>query len=1279
MYRAVTGHKEFNMPFREKLKGDTFMRRRILAACMAMCMAAATVVTSPWGGGMTAYAAEDTRTITVSAYDYTAVEAGVEGASKTGVIMEQKVTVDKDATTQQIVQKAFDEAGISVTMQNGYSLYVDSINGLGAGQGFSGWNLAYNNDDYSNYGLGSLTLADGDSLRFDYTNNVDTVTDDIGNGMYGNPYVKSLTVAGQTMTMSKKTEVDANWNMTNTFYINGEETKAAGTEEDPYVFEVTLPANEAQAAYITMDTSLNSHYAVIDGWSVSKETYDITKGLDFSVSSLGGKHKSYFTIKTDLTANNTSDSYKEMLDSSIKYIRNTITEAEVGSVGGEWAVLALARYGYEDPEWYTAYYNNVVKYVQNIGSNKLHSRKLTDNSRVIIGLTAIGADPTNVGGYNLLEPLANLEDVVWQGINGPIYALIALDTGDYEIPELPDDSTATQTTREGLIQYILDKELEGSGGWALWGSKADPDITTMAVQALAPYYNTNAEVKAAVDRGMKAISDQQLANGGMGSWGTVNSESCAQTVCALSDLGRDADTDPQYVKNMNSILDAMLSFYIDGGGFAHAAQNGKLSVNMMATEQATYALVSYDRFKTGKTTLYNMSDRKKLYTESAEKKSVEKANVTVADFGLVYDGTVKEPKVTVKYGDILLTEGVDYTKKFSNNVEAGNTAKVTITGMGDYEGQVEKTFSIYSAEIEAADVAVDQTVFVADGKVKKPNVTVTHAGETLKVNTDYTLAFAKNVLPGKATITVTGKGKYTGKVVKYYTLNATHISKTDITVSAEEYVTDGTEKTPAVSVAYNGKTLKSGTDYSVRYIDNVNAGTASVRITGLKYYSGSVEYTFEIKAIELTDAVVTVDTDDIVADGSKKTPTVNVTLGDTVLEAGKDFTVSYFNNVKVGTAKATVTGIGNYTGKIKQAFEIKDGKTEITAATLEDGVVSLEWKAAGAADSYAVYRKAENESEFAKIAETTEISYSDNTAKAGVSYEYEVRPVVGKSFGSSEAVKVAVPAVPAVKLTNTKAGIEVTWNASADADSYVVLRKAGTSDTWEKIADTAKTAYVDKNVTEKTVYTYAVQAVSEVGTSAYTGKTVTRKTPITTLQTPVVTLSNANSGLILRWNKITGAKQYVVYKKAGNAKAWTKVATVKKLSYVDRQVKTGVKYTYAVKATGDYALSSYKAKALYRVDGQDINYYCSPERARIEVIVNKDTAATGYQVQYARSSAFKGAKTVTFVGAKKNTLIVKTAGAGTKYYVRVRSYKKVGKTVYYGAWSSSESVVTEKY
>ena len=216
-------------------------------------------------------------------------------------------------------------------------------------------------------------------------------------------------------------------------------------------------------------------------------------------------------------------------------------------------------------------------------------------------------------------------------------------------------------------------------------------------------------------------------------------------------------------------------------------------------------------------------------------------------------------------------------------------------------------------------------------------------------------------------------------------------------------------------------------------------------------------------------------------------------------------------------------------------------------------------------------------------------------------------------------------------------------------------------------------------MTEKTVYTYAVQAVSEAGTSAYTGKSVTRKTPITTLATPAVTLSNANAGVTLKWNKVAGAKQYVVYRKAGNAKTWTKVATVKTRSYADSQVQAGVKYTYAVKASGDYAISSYKAKAIYRVNGQAINYYCSPEKAKIEVEVKKDAKATGYQVQYAKSSAFSRSKIVTFAGVKKNDLTVKTAGVGTKYYVRVRSYKKVGSAVYYGAWSSSVSVVTEKY
>ena len=98
-----------------------------------------------------------------------------------------------------------------------------------------------------------------------------------------------------------------------------------------------------------------------------------------------------------------------------------------------------------------------------------------------------------MAGYNLLEPLADYDQVIWQGINGPVYALLALDSREYEIPAAPEGKT--QTTREKLIDYILEKEI-ASGGWALFGSSADPDITAMTIQALAAYYGTDSRVTA---------------------------------------------------------------------------------------------------------------------------------------------------------------------------------------------------------------------------------------------------------------------------------------------------------------------------------------------------------------------------------------------------------------------------------------------------------------------------------------------------------------------------------------------------------------------------------------------------------------------------------------------------------------------------------------------------------------------------------------------------------------------------------------------------------------
>ena len=388
---------------------------------------------------------------------------------------------------------------------------------------------------------------------------------------------------------------------------------------------------------------------------------------------------------TEETADVAAVDYTQALGNTLVYLRKTADDPQFGD---EWNVMTLARYGYEDEAWYGEYYDNVVEYVKAKGSAKLHKNKSTDNSRTILALTAIGADATDVGGYNLLEPLADMNYVTTQGINGPVFALIAFDTVGYDIPKLPDGSDGVQTTREGLVEYILGRELS-SGGWAFSGSNADPDMTGMTIQALAPYYKSNTEVKTAVDRALDVMSGLQKADGGFASWGTVNSESCAQVICGLLDIGRDAGTDEAFVKSGHSVLDALMGFYVaSAGGFAHAAkQNGELVVNGMASQQAGYALAAYDRFKKGRNTLYDMSDAKKPLFIS----------VKLSTSSFVYDGKAKKPGVTVKIGDRELKNGVDYTISYQNNVNIGNSAKVVVTGKGIFKGSASKTFVIKMA------------------------------------------------------------------------------------------------------------------------------------------------------------------------------------------------------------------------------------------------------------------------------------------------------------------------------------------------------------------------------------------------------------------------------------------------------------------------------------------------------------------------------------------------------------------------------------------------------
>lgn len=283
------------------------------------------------------------------------------------------------------------------------------------------------------------------------------------------------------------------------------------------------------------------------------------------------------------------------------YLVETVKSPTFASVGGEWTVLGLARSDIAVPDGYfDTYYENLCNYLKAC-NGVIHRIKYTEYSRVIIALTAIGKDPSDVSGYNLLLPLSDFDKTVKQGINGPIWALIALDSGNYKISE--NKNVTNLATRRKYVDYILSKQME-DGTWSLSGEGTDADITAMALVALSKYKEyTPAET--AIDRAILKMSELQNTSGGFMTDGTESVESTAQMLTALSELGISYE-DSRFTKNGNTLLTNLLSYMLPDGSFFHS--EAKKESNLMATEQAFYALASAKRARDGENTLYNMSD-----------------------------------------------------------------------------------------------------------------------------------------------------------------------------------------------------------------------------------------------------------------------------------------------------------------------------------------------------------------------------------------------------------------------------------------------------------------------------------------------------------------------------------------------------------------------------------------------------------------------------------------------------------------------------------------------
>lgn len=292
------------------------------------------------------------------------------------------------------------------------------------------------------------------------------------------------------------------------------------------------------------------------------------------------------------------------------YIQSAVSAPVVSYLFGEWAVLGLARAKVPLSEAYiAAYYEKVVAYVKaNIGSDGIlrkpddkNTPVITDNERIILALTAIGKDPANVGGENLLKALQNKDimqvtDTSNTDINGLVMGLLALNSRNY-----------TSDT-SWLVQAVLAQQNEDGSWRASADTKpvGDVDMTAMALQALAPYYKDggNETVNTAVEKALNWLSGKYRS-------GYDSSESCAQVVIALSALNLDANTDARFTKTVEgktlSVLGNLLQYRVaENGGFKH--QFADKAVNEMATEQALCAMAAYARFTEKANALYDMTD-----------------------------------------------------------------------------------------------------------------------------------------------------------------------------------------------------------------------------------------------------------------------------------------------------------------------------------------------------------------------------------------------------------------------------------------------------------------------------------------------------------------------------------------------------------------------------------------------------------------------------------------------------------------------------------------------
>ncbi len=290
-----------------------------------------------------------------------------------------------------------------------------------------------------------------------------------------------------------------------------------------------------------------------------------------------------------------------------------------------------------------------------------------------------------------------------------------------------------------------------------------------------------------------------------------------------------------------------------------------------------------------------------------------------------YTGKEITPDIVLYDDDIQLVKGTDYDLTYENNINVG-TATIIVTFKGNYSGERRINFDIIAKALTQDDITIspieNQTY---TGEPITPKPTVSFGDVTLVENTDYELTYTDNTSAGTAAVTVNFKGNYSGTATTNFVIEAKDLTNDDSLTSSviPSQTYTGEPITPKPEIKYGDKVLEEVKDYDLVYENNTGVGEAKVKVEFKGDYTGEKEYTFEIQKKSVTDDNTEITgIADTAYTGAEIRPELVIAVDGRTLEADKDYTVTYENNINVGTAMVTIKFIGNYDGEMTREFKI---------------------------------------------------------------------------------------------------------------------------------------------------------------------------------------------------------------------------------------------------------------------------------------------------------------------------------------------------------------------